>query len=118
MALRSSSGASSRAASSVSAFRSRLSLTIAETGYSPRYPTLVGRRRASAATIERLTGQILGLDASTVGLRVADAGGAHETGPLPERSCQFVAADGLTYDELASALVELGTLGAVVDHAP
>ena len=94
-------------------------VTIAETGYAPRYPTLVGRRRASAATIERLTAADLGLDASTVGLGASPTQVAHmEPAPLPERSCQFVAADGLTYDELAGALVELGTLGAVVDHAP
>ena len=91
-------------------------VTIAETGYAPRYPTLVGRRRASAATIERLTAADLGLDASTVGLRASPTQVAHmEPAPLPDRSCQFVAADGLTYDELAGALVELGTLGAVVE---
>ncbi|HET6950446.1 MAG TPA: electron transfer flavoprotein subunit alpha, partial [Acidimicrobiales bacterium] len=43
-------------------------VTVAETGFSPRYPSVLGRRRASAASIERLEAADLGLDASTVGL--------------------------------------------------
>jgi electron transfer flavoprotein alpha subunit len=92
-------------------------VTVAETGYAPRYPTLVGRRRASAATIERLDAADLGLDASNVGLGASPTQVAHiEPAPLPERSCRFVGADGPSYDELAGVLLELATPGAPIDH--
>jgi electron transfer flavoprotein alpha subunit len=91
-------------------------LTIAETGFAPRYPSVVGRRRASAATIERLDAGDLGLDPSTVGLGASPTKVAHmEPAPLPERSCRFVGTDGLGYDGLVQALADVGALAAV-DH--
>ena len=94
-------------------------VTVAETGFTPRYPSVVGRRRARAASIERLAAADLGLDASTVGLGASPTKVAHmEPAPLPERSCRFVGTDGLSYDGLAGALADLGALATPVDHAP
>jgi electron transfer flavoprotein alpha subunit len=94
-------------------------VTVAETGFSPRYPSVMGRRRATAATIERLGADELGLDASTVGLGASPTKVAQmRAAPLPERSCQFVGAGGLTYDGLARALDDLGALADSVDIAP
>lgn len=93
-------------------------VTVAETGFPPRYPSVVGRRRASAASIERLDAGDLGLDASTVGLGASPTKVAHmEPAPLPERSCRFVGTDGLTYDGLVATLAELGALAAPGDDA-
>ncbi|HEX6424492.1 MAG TPA: FAD-binding protein [Acidimicrobiales bacterium] len=95
-------------------------VTVAETGFAPRYPSVVGRRRAGAATVERLTVADLGLDASTVGLGASPTKVAHmEPAPLPARDCRFVGDDGLTYESLAEALAELGALaGPVADGPP
>jgi electron transfer flavoprotein alpha subunit len=82
--------------------------TIAETAFAPRYPTMIGRRRARTAVIERLDAGQLGLDASTVGLAASPTKVAHmEPVQLPERSCRFVGADGLTYDGLVRALADV-----------
>ena len=94
-------------------------VTVAETGFSPRYPSVIGRRRATAAPIERLSAEDLGLDASTVGLGASPTKVAQmRAAPLPERSCRFVGAEGLTYDGLARALDELGALSDPGDPAP
>ncbi len=93
-------------------------VTVAETGFMPRYPSLLGRRRASAAVIERLDVHELGLDASMVGLAASPTKVAHmQPAPLPDQNCRFVGADGFTYDGLIRALVDLGALAAPVDHA-
>jgi electron transfer flavoprotein alpha subunit len=77
----------------------------------PRYPTLIGRRRANTATIERLGAEDVGLDTSTVGLTASPTKVAHmEPVPLPERSCRMVGSDGFTYDGLAQALLDSGAL--------
>jgi electron transfer flavoprotein alpha subunit len=92
-------------------------VTVAETGYSPRYPSVIGRRRAAAATIERLDPTELGLGPATVGLAASPTKVAHmEPAPLPEQDCRFVA-DGFTYDELVRALAEVGALAGPVDRA-
>lgn len=94
-------------------------VTVAETGFAPRYPSVVGRRRASAATVERLTAGDLGLDASTVGLGASPTKVAHmEPAPLPERACRFVGADGLTFEGLAQALGDLGALAGRAGDGP
>jgi electron transfer flavoprotein alpha subunit len=93
-------------------------VTVAETGFAPRYPSLAGRRRARTVTVERLDVEDLGLDPSTVGLAASPTKVARmEPAPLPDRSCRFVAPDGLTYDGLVRALVDLGALGAAVADA-
>lgn len=92
-------------------------VTIAETGFPPRYPSLLGRRRANTATIERLDAHDLGLDESTVGLAASPTKVANmRPAPLPERACRFVGADGLTYEGLVRALTDLGALTAADDH--
>jgi electron transfer flavoprotein alpha subunit len=84
-------------------------VTIAETAFAPRYPTMIGRRRARTADIERLDAGQLGLDASTVGLAASPTKVAHmEPVQLPDRSCRFVGAEGLTYDGLVRALADVG----------
>lgn len=94
-------------------------VTVAETGFAPRYPSVVGRRRAGAATVERLTARDLGLDASTVGLGASPTKVAHmEPAPLPERACRFVGTDGLTYEGLAQALADLGALAGPAGDGP
>jgi len=94
-------------------------VTVAETGFAPRYPSVVGRRRAGAATVERLTARDLGLDASTVGLGASPTKVAHmEPAPLPERACCFVGTDGLTYEGLAQALADLGALAGPAGDGP
>jgi electron transfer flavoprotein beta subunit len=91
-------------------------VTIAETAFAPRYPTMTGRRRARTAIVERLDAGQLGLDPSTVGLAASPTKVAHmEPVQLPERSCRFVGAEGLTYDGLVRALVDGGGLAAPAD---
>ena len=93
-------------------------VTIAETGFTPRYPSVVGRRHARVARIERLDAGDLGLDSSAVGLGASPTKVARmEPAPLPQRSCRFVGPDGLGYDGLVRALADLGALAAPVDHA-
>lgn len=89
-------------------------LTVAETGFLPRYPTVVGRRAAATAEIERLSAADVGVDASLVGLAASPTKVAHmEPTALPDRSCRFVGSDGFDYDDLATALVELGAVDPV-----
>jgi electron transfer flavoprotein alpha subunit len=86
-------------------------VTVAETAFAPRYPSILGRRRADAATVERLAATDLALDVATVGLAASPTKVARmEVAPLPERSCRIVGVDGFTYDGLARALAELGAL--------
>jgi electron transfer flavoprotein alpha subunit len=94
-------------------------VTIAETAFAPRYPTMIGRRRAMTAVVERLDAGQLGLDTSTVGLAASPTKVAHmEPVHLPERSCRFVGSEGLTYDRLVRALADVGALAAPADRAP
>jgi electron transfer flavoprotein alpha subunit len=93
-------------------------VTIAETGFTPRYPSVVGRREARVARIDRLDAGDLGLDSSTVGLGASPTKVARmEPASLPQRSCRFVGPEGLSYDELVRALTGLGALAPPVDHA-
>jgi electron transfer flavoprotein beta subunit len=43
-------------------------VTVAETAFAPRYPTIVGRRRAKTVVVERIDAGKLALGPSTVGL--------------------------------------------------
>jgi electron transfer flavoprotein alpha subunit len=80
-------------------------VTVAETGFAPRYPNLPGRRRAAQADIRQLDVTDLGLGLDRVGLSASPTRVAHMTpAPLVARSCRFVdGAFGL--DDLAAALV-------------
>jgi len=93
-------------------------VTIAETGFTPRYATMVGRRRAARATVERLGAADIGLAADRVGLEASPTKVARMAPvPLPERSCRLVGED-LDYDGLVRALVELGAVGGAEPLRP
>ena len=93
-------------------------VTVAETAFAPRYPSMIGRRRAKEIVVERLDAGELGLDASTVGLAASPTKVAHmEPVQLPERSCRFVGSDGFTYDALVRALADVGALAAPADRS-
>jgi electron transfer flavoprotein alpha subunit len=94
-------------------------VTVAETAFEPRYPSVMGRRRAAAAEVERLGIADLGIDATAVGLAASPTKVARmEAAPLPDRDCQLVGADGLSYDDLAQALLDLGALAPAERGAP
>ena len=94
-------------------------VTVAETAFAPRYPTIVGRRRAKTVVVERLDGEKLALGPSTVGLAASPTKVAHiEPVQLPDRSCRFVGSDGLTYDGLIRALADVGAIAARADRFP
>ena len=94
-------------------------VTVAETGFLPRYATLPGRRRAARATIEHLSAADIGVDASRVGLSASPTKVAHmEPAALPDRRCRFVGIDGFGYDDLARSLLELGAIGLPPTDAP
>lgn len=85
-------------------------VTVAETGFVPRYPTLPGRRRAERAEIDRWTAADLGLGDDRVGLQASPTKVARMVpAPLPDRACRFVG-DGFGYDDLAAELRGLGVL--------
>lgn len=87
-------------------------VTVAETGFVPRYPTLPGRRRAARAEIATLTAADLGLRADQVGLDASPTKVAHMApAPLPDTACRMVGT-GFGLDDLAVELVALGALGA------
>jgi electron transfer flavoprotein alpha subunit len=85
-------------------------VTVAETGFVPRYPTLPGRRRAAQSELERLTADDVGLGRDRVGLEASPTKVAHMTpAPLPDRGCRMVS-DGFDLDDLLGELVSLGAL--------
>jgi electron transfer flavoprotein alpha subunit len=80
-------------------------VTIAETGFSPRYPTLPGRRKAAHAEIELLSAAELSLDDTLVGLSASPTKVAHmELVPLPKTICRLVD-DSFTYENLVGELL-------------
>ena len=86
-------------------------LTVAETGFLPRYPTAIGRRKAAAADIERLSAAEIGVDDSRVGLAASPTKVAQMApAALPERTCRIVGTDGFSYADLAAELVSLGAI--------
>jgi len=93
-------------------------VTVAETGFVPRYPTLPGRRRAAHAELETLTAADLGLGPDRVGLEASPTKVAHMSpAPLPAGACRLVG-DDLDLDGLIVELVELGALGPGATTTP
>jgi electron transfer flavoprotein alpha/beta subunit len=89
--------------------------TVGETGFAPRYPTLLQRRRAASVTIERVSAVDVGITATQVGLAASPTKVAKMTpSPLPDRGCRYVG-DGFGYDDLVGQLVERG---ALTERAP
>lgn len=87
-------------------------VSIGETGFAPRYPTMMQRRRATTATITHLSAADVGLDPDKVGLAASPTKVAHMTpAPLPDRACRMVG-DGFGYDDLVRELRERGALTA------
>jgi electron transfer flavoprotein alpha subunit len=93
-------------------------VTVAETGFVPRYPTLPGRRRAAHADIERVTAADLGVPSDRVGLNASPTKVAHMApAALPDRGCRMVG-DGFDVDALVAELADRGALRpAVSDRA-
>ena len=88
-------------------------VTVSETGYAPRYPTLPGRRRAAAATVEVVSADEIGLDPAKVGLAASPTKVARMTpSPWPDRGCRYVDGDGFGYDDLVRELVDRGAFTA------
>ncbi len=84
-------------------------VTIGETGFAPRYPTLPARRRAASATIERVTAADLGIGPADVGLAASPTKVARMSpSPWPDRGCRFVGDDGLSFDDLVGELLDRG----------
>jgi electron transfer flavoprotein alpha subunit len=83
-------------------------VTISETGFAPRYPTLPSRRRAAAAEVQRLSAADVGLLPTDVGLQASPTKVAKMVAaPLPDRGCHFVDGD-FGMDELVAELVDRG----------
>lgn len=84
-------------------------VTVGETGFAPRYPTLPGRRHAASATIERISAADVGIGADEVGLSASPTKVAKMTpSPWPDRGCRYVDVDGFGYDDLVHELIERG----------
>ena len=83
-------------------------ITVSETGYAPRYPSLPARRRATAASIEHINAADIGLGPTDVGLAASPTKVAKMT-PVswPERQCRFID-DSFGFDDLLDALIERG----------
>lgn len=85
-------------------------VTITETGFTPRYPTLPQRRHAASAEVTRFTDADLELPRDLAGLAASPTKVAHmESVPLPAVDTRYVGSD-LTYAELAAHLRERGAL--------
>jgi electron transfer flavoprotein alpha subunit len=85
-------------------------VTVAETGFSPRYPTMIGRRQAAQAVVQRLGADDLGLGPDRVGLRASPTKVAHMApAPVERRARRLVGGD-FGLDDLVAALTEVGAL--------
>ncbi len=88
-------------------------VTVGETGFAPRYPTLPNRRRAASATIERITAADIGLGPEQVGLAASPTKVAKMTpSPWPDRGCRYVNGDGFGFDDLVGELIARGAFAA------
>jgi electron transfer flavoprotein alpha subunit len=88
-------------------------VTVGETGFAPRYPTLPNRRRAAAAPIERIGAADIGVGADSVGLAASPTKVAKMvSSPLPDRGCRYVGSDGFGYDDLVAQLIDRGAFTA------
>ena len=84
-------------------------VTVSETGFAPRYPTLPDRRRAASAVIERLSAADVGIGPAVVGLAASPTKVAKMTpSPWPDRGCRYVDGDGFGYDDLVRELIGRG----------
>lgn len=84
-------------------------VTVSETGFAPRYPTLPDRRRAASTVIERLSAADVGIGPAVVGLAASPTKVAKMTpSPWPDRGCRFVDGDGFGYDDLVRELIGRG----------
>lgn len=89
-------------------------VTIAETGFTPRYPTLPGRKRGQRAELTVLGAEDLALDERSVGLHASPTKVAHmEMVPMPKTECRFIG-EGFSITELVRS-VSGETTGAVLD---
>ena len=88
-------------------------VTVSETGFAPRYPTLPDRRRAASATIEHVSAADVGLGPDEVGLAASPTKVAKMTpSPWPDRGCRYLDGEGFGYDDLVRALVDRGAFAA------
>lgn len=93
-------------------------VTVAETGFTPRYPTLPGRRRAATTEPIRWGAADLGLTAADAGLEASPTKVARMApAPRPDRTCRFVG-DGFGYDDLVAELRAVGALTPSARSAP
>lgn len=84
-------------------------VTVGETGFAPRYPTMIQRRRSTNATIEVATAADIGAGPSEVGLAASPTKVARMTpAPWPDRGCRYIGRDGFEYDDLVRALMDRG----------
>ena len=84
-------------------------VTVSETGFAPRYPTLPDRRRAASAVIERISAADVGIGPAVVGLAASPTKVAKMTpSPWPDRGCRYVDGDGFGYDDLVRELIGRG----------
>ena len=85
-------------------------LTITETGFTPRYPTLPLRRYAASAELVELRADDLALEADRIGLEASPTKVAHmEMVPLPSVETRYVGTD-LSYEQLVASLRGRGAL--------
>lgn len=93
-------------------------VTVAETGYEPRYPTLPGRRRGARVDIARVGIADIGLDARRVGLDASPTKVAHMAPEaLARRDCHFVG-DAFDIDALVAELKRRGALADASTSRP
>jgi electron transfer flavoprotein alpha subunit len=92
-------------------------VTVAETGFTPRYPTMPGRMRAARAAIETVGMAGLGLAPDQTGLDASPTKVAHLTpAPAPPGQCRFVGPE-FGYADLAAELRSLGVIRSGADRA-
>jgi electron transfer flavoprotein alpha subunit len=93
-------------------------VTVSETGFAPRYPSLPARRRAQTAKIETVGAADVGLASTEVGLAASPTKVARMTpAPWPDRHTRYVG-DGFSYDDLVAALVERRAFATAAADAP
>jgi electron transfer flavoprotein alpha subunit len=84
-------------------------VTIGETGFAPRYPTLPSRRRATSTTIEHVSAADVGIGPADVGLAASPTKVARMSpSPWPDRGCRFVGDEALSFDDLVGELLDRG----------
>ncbi len=84
-------------------------VSVGETGFAPRYPTLPARRRAASTAIERVSAADLGIGPADVGLSASPTKVAKMSpSPWPDRGCRYVDVGALSYDDLVGGLIERG----------